>query len=80
MIKQILIKLIIVFGFLAIVSNLTDALTTDLNDREYCKSRLKCTNWKREFKRCQRWCNQGNEDYRLDAFFTRFLKKLLGNG
>jgi len=53
------------------------------SESEYCKIKLGCLNWKREFSRCHKWCmgnGSGKKEtdyYGFGGFLTQMLKNYM---
>lgn len=64
---------------LIIICLLVVFVASTLSEKDYCKKKLGCVNWKKEFKKCQRWCTQGvvnNYGHKIDSMMSNFLGKL----
>jgi hypothetical protein len=67
---KILILLLFAIGSLVAI---TIAMNTD---GDYCRHKLGCSNWKREWKRCHKWCMGSIHHHKRDVFQEK-MERLL---
>jgi len=46
-----------------------------MSEKDYCRNKLKCINWKQEFDRCRKICTAGVNQFSIGSVLRKLMVK-----